>query len=474
MKKIFYIIGIISILPSFALATEISDLDPSIKGNAYCASSISGEISFAGDCDSDTLSHLFSPNKWAVVFPYGKVYGKGVCSEQTDEYIVDNNSAVAASLDTEYDIQANNNTGLDENNFNTYDLKPGCWCKMEYPTTAGSWVLIDTFSGTSECLYDCTSMCAQAGSINERYRAKLFPSFPAVGDSTVTSKSYVDTEFSDKQTKLTGTDGYLALYGAVSGLTGERQIVTSLGTSTSATTLPTSGAVYTGLSGKQNKVSGTANYVMVGTSTSGSVSEKPIYSNSAQYMNALIETGTLNTAVRNAANNELTCYDNDCTLWQINTTGPTTMVGGYDPSVNQTSYCCRRLNGSTGTNGSCSTSTLTYLGTDDAENKSGKWGKVFPYGNISGISVCSTISGTANTAATDAQTTTLNEEYTAQAGVGDNTGFYCWCKMINPSSSKWVYYGSRTNASTCASSCASYCGSTNTAAFRTALYNSVQ
>ena len=473
MKRIFYIVGIMFILPSVVSAV---DLDPSINGTSECYRRLlpdTGNYTDTnGNCNAQTLAYLGAlRNKtgtWGSVFSYGDVYGKSVCS------VVTNQNDSTNGMDLEYDIQIGGITQTNQNYANVTTGDKGCWCKMEYPMKS-DWTYLSTMAGAQngDCARNCAASCARRVSSVSSYRTSLFAINSGAPDPVVTSKDFVDGTLSNLQTKISGPDGYLAVY-SDSDQPASREIVLSLGSSTTSTTIPTGSAISIGLDNKQNKVSGTAGYAMLGTSTAGTVSSKPIYSNTAQFSTALVETGTLNSAVINGVNSELSCYDNDCTLWQINTTGPTTMVGGYDPSVNQTSYCYRRLNGSTGSNGSCSTSTLTYLGTDDAENKSGKWGKVFPYGNISGISVCSTISGTANTAATDAQTTTLNEEYTAQAGVGDNTGFYCWCKMINPSSSKWVYYGSRTNASTCASTCASYCGSTNTAAFRTALYNSVQ
>ena len=149
-----------------------------------------------------------------------------------------------------------------------------------------------------------------------------------------------------------------------------------------------------------------------------------------------------------------------CNLWTItNQTAYGMTPFNPDVSIDGTSICYRRLDGSAGTNGTngtCGADTLSYLGADG--NKSGKWGVVFPYGDVSGISVCSTRSGTYSNAATDAQSTILDGEYTQQAGVGGNAGGYCWCKMENPSVSaaRWVFRDSYT-VSNCARYCANLC-----------------
>ena len=76
---------------------------------------------------------------------------------------------------------------------------------------------------------------------------------------TVTTQGYVDNAVATKQDKLSGTSGYAVTYGSSAGATDERQIVTSLGSDTTATTLPTTGAVVAGLNAKQNTLNGAAN-----------------------------------------------------------------------------------------------------------------------------------------------------------------------------------------------------------------------
>ena len=86
---------------------------------------------------------------------------------------------------------------------------------------------------------------------------------------------------------------------------------------------------------------------------------------------------------------------------------------------------------------------------------------VFPYGDVSGISVCSTQSGTYANAATSEQSAILDSEFAQQSGVGGNTGGYCWCKMENPtvSGSPWALLGDLRSASRCVAACAGVCGS---------------
>ena len=272
---------------------------------------------------------------------------------------------------------------------------------------------------------------------------------------TITSRDYVDDLLDTKQAQIPALNtNTIVTYGTSDGIIGQQTIVTTLGTDATATTSPTTGAVVTGMNTRQSTVNGTADYVMTGTGTAGTVGEKPVYSATNNYDIALVTAQTINTAATDAANSELTCVDNDCLLWQINTSGPTGISTRIylDPSINGTSYCYRGLSGSRNTDGTCTADTLSYLGASG--NKSGKWGVVFPYGDVSGISVCSTQSGTTNTAATDAQSTILDGEYTQQSGVGGNSGGYCWCKMENPdnSAARWVF---RTSYSV--SDCALYC-----------------
>lgn len=153
---------------------------------------------------------------------------------------------------------------------------------------------------------------------------------------TVTTQGYVDTAVATKQDKLSGTNGYAVTYGSSAGQTDGRQIVTSLGNDTSATTLPTTGAVVTGLNTKQNAINGNNNTVVQYTGTEGSLTSKGVYQASGTYSGQtsnLAEAGHVNTAVTNAFNEHITCNTyatpgdttSECLLWNVNTLSGTYM-----------------------------------------------------------------------------------------------------------------------------------------------------
>ena len=142
--------------------------------------------------------------------------------------------------------------------------------------------------------------------------------------SSVTSRKYVDDFMANYQDKIpgSGTDKLMIYDESPDGI-GEKNIVSSLGSNTSASDVPNVGAVKAGMDGKQDTINGTAGYVMTGTGTAGSVGEKPIYSASAKYTDALVTAETVNTAVTNAVNSSLIRVDANGdvdpngTLWQI-------------------------------------------------------------------------------------------------------------------------------------------------------------
>ena len=160
---------------------------------------------------------------------------------------------------------------------------------------------------------------------------------PSVTKQTVTTAGYVDKLAATKQDKLSGTSGYAVTYGATAGTTNGRQIVTSLGTSTSAPSLPTTGAVVAGLKAKQNILNGTAGTVVTYTGIEGGTGSRGVYKASGSYSTQtdnLAEAGHVNTAVANAFNAHLTChrFDNSgvqtaehCLLWNVNNLSGTYM-----------------------------------------------------------------------------------------------------------------------------------------------------
>ena len=134
---------------------------------------------------------------------------------------------------------------------------------------------------------------------------------------TPTSKKYVDDELSKKQPQFSGLgNNKLMLYSnTTDGATLSRDIVTELGDSTSATSVPTRGAINTKLATKQNTVNGTAGWVMENTGTAGTVKARPVYSTTDNYKTALVEAEDLNQIVIDAVNSELTQVTDG---WRIN------------------------------------------------------------------------------------------------------------------------------------------------------------
>ncbi|MBO4683587.1 MAG: hypothetical protein J5611_03370 [Alphaproteobacteria bacterium] len=316
--------------------------------------------------------------------------------------------------------------------------------------------------------------------------AAVYGDAESSADTVISSKKYVDAEMAKLQPQFAGLgNNKLMTYSSTTnGAVGSRDIVTTLGTSTTDTSVPTIGAINTALATKQNTVNGTAGYVMTNTGTAGSVGEKPVYSSTAKKADALVEAGTLNQTIIDAVNSELTEVAG--IGWQINTANNLSLLSfGIqlpDASINGTSYCSRNLESKTDYDGQCSVTTKTAIGASGS--KTGKWGAVMPYGDIVGKSVCSATNGTNNTAATDAQESSLTTEFNNQTGVGtsalSNGQLNCWCKMESiagePAVSRWVFFSSISSVSDCAYACAGYCAGNVRAhsAFRSGLFNSVQ
>ena len=155
--------------------------------------------------------------------------------------------------------------------------------------------------------------------------AVLLTSAVFADSSSVTSKKYVDDFMAGYQNKIPGSGAdKLMIYDDTDGI-GAKQIVSSLGDDTGATNVPDVGAVKDALDDKQDKFNGTEGYVMTGMGTNrpGEVGEKPIYSASAKYTDALVTAEAVNTGVINAVNNSLIrvneqgVQSDSGTLWQI-------------------------------------------------------------------------------------------------------------------------------------------------------------
>ena len=315
-----------------------------------------------------------------------------------------------------------------------------------------------------------------------------------------TSKSYVDAAVATRQNKFVslGANKLMTYPTQLGGTPGSRDIVATLGTpnantgdysNTNDTTIPTTGAVNAAIAAKQdvNAINGTANYVMTHTGTAGVLGEKAIYGTGTQLSDALVEVGTLNSAVINAVNSELTPVSG--IGWRINTvenlTLPALRTPVPDASISADFRCTRALSGdvSYSTYDCNSAAIVSELGAQD--NKSGRFGAPFEYGNIIGRSVCSAIAGSEQgQVATDAENATMDSEFTSQTGIGtsalNESQLNCWCKTESwdgaPMVSSWVFVQSRASSEICANACSNLCGNRlrGNEAFRTALYNSVQ
>lgn len=293
----------------------------------------------------------------------------------------------------------------------------------------------------------------------------------------VTTQTYVDNALNTKQAKITTTGtNKLMTFGNGTGATpGSRDIVTALGTSTSATTVPTVGPIVTAVNNKQNAVNGTADYVMTGTGTAGTLGEKPVYSATTNYTNALVTAQTINTAAATAANSELTCVDNDCLLWQI--------TGLANLSKLQTKFDMTNLiqvNGSgicykQASDGTLSTGTCSAEYTNSMQN--GDWGVTFAIDDenieIRGISVC--YLGASEGLGTRSSYQDSIQAYYEAGSMQDGDGA-CYCKIVSPSNSAWIWRQKIAGGAYCRLTCAKNCGSLfqSNQSFREAMINTME
>ena len=141
-------------------------------------------------------------------------------------------------------------------------------------------------------------------------------------------------------------NGKMLTYGAAAGDIRSTGIVNTINSSnTTATTVPTSGAVYTALDQLMPMTESNPGYVMAGeTNASGDHFAKPIYDTSTRnFIDALIYANTLNTTATRAANSETFCIDTNCTLLGLNTSGISGVsitCKGADVPCLDNSECC--------------------------------------------------------------------------------------------------------------------------------------
>ena len=364
-----------------------------------------------------------------------------------------------------------------------------CYCGLDSYTPlngtatalSGPWVFYDVYEGAGDCADYCAHHCAHlliydyAG--NLAFRAAVFNSYApaggASGGNAVTTQTYVDNLLSGKQARITTTGtNKLMTYGSSAGNIGTKDIVSTLGTSTTATTVPEVGPIVAGINSKQDAVNGTANYVMTGTGTAGTLGEKPVYSTTNNYSNALVTAQTINTAATDAANGEMSGHTYvsgqsqtpaNCLLWQIVQSAPTGLAIHIDLNTiigADTSAMAYASTNSLGVNAMGNPQNYGIEGyssafaVDYGSNK----------GVVTGRGACSSASGTDN-----------NYNYlTVLDSLPDTSGGHCWCKLdgyTSPSgaqqslSSRWVYLANLGNnvisgstQTQCESACATNCG----------------
>ena len=100
--------------------------------------------------------------------------------------------------------------------------------------------------------------------------------------------------------------------------------------------------------------------------------------------------------------------------------------------------------------------------THTVDTAAATWTTTFPYGIISGISVCNDTSGSYRVASISEQQET--------------GGVNCWCKMTSPfASSVWMFYHDFEEESSCFGACASNCASSvrTSSSSRTTFFSSV-
>ena len=147
---------------------------------------------------------------------------------------------------------------------------------------------------------------------------------------TVTSKKYVDDAIATKQNILEGSADNVVMYTSTPGTVSSKPISGTLTGENIDSSIPTVGAVNTGLNTKQDNIPAgtTADNIVTYSSSAGDVDEHTLYRNNVAYSgqsDGLLQANDANTAIVNGLNGHLSCggyVNNDssqpCWLWQIN------------------------------------------------------------------------------------------------------------------------------------------------------------
>ena len=315
----------------------------------------------------------------------------------------------------------------------------------------------------------------------------LIITLPAFGENlSLTTLEYVEGVLDDYQDKFpaVNTDTLVTIDSTQSNGINQMPIATSVGTNENDNAhVPTTGAVVTGLNGRQTAVVNISNQNIVTYSgTTGTITATPIYnSTNNTFSNGLVTASTLNTAVTDAANSKVTCYQHQtpgntgtpCILWQINTTptNPLTTTAYLPANVNGTTYCRKSHDNTYNGPGSCSNDVYNAL-------NNGEWATVYSYGTVKGISMCTNISSSVY-ASIPSNQSGIQTAYDNWVSAGRPTTLpftgtaYCYCKVTDPvvSAARWVFRYSA-SVSNCANRCADDCAlnARSYADFRGALF----
>ena len=193
----------------------------------------------------------------------------------------------------------------------------------------------------------------------------------------VTTVGYVTHEMGTLQNEIPSQTGTKAMtFGDDAGEISARDVVSTLGTSTSDTSLPMVSAVNDKLDDKQDTIPAkNTNTVLAYTGVEGSVGEKGIYQNSGSYagqMDNLVTAGTFNAALKNGLDNEFVCAETDpatgqCWAYSINNNGGPWNYFNMDDiperSVNNAGTVARNADGSITIDGGPSSSAVSMYRT---------------------------------------------------------------------------------------------------------------
>ena len=304
----------------------------------------------------------------------------------------------------------------------------------------------------------------------------LIITLPAFGENlALTTLEYVEGVLDDYQDKFpaVNTDTLVTIDSTQTNGINQMPIVDTIvaGENDDDEHVPTTGAVVTGLNGRQTAVLNLSNQNIVTYSgTTGTVTATPIYnSTNNTFSNGLVTASTLNTAVTTAANSKVTCYQHQtqgntstpCILWQINTTptNPLTTTAYLPANIAGTTYCRKSHDNASNGQGSCPAATYDAL-------NNGEWATVYSYGTVKGISMCTNISSDI-TYSIPSNQSGIQTAYDNWVSSGRPTTLpftgtaYCYCKVTDPvvSAARWVFrssYSVSYCAANCAGSCANY------------------